>query len=112
MGNPAAEGVEGTRKSLPRFSGRTCLIRMELGDVSKGPGPPGGSACKESACSGRDPGSIPESGRSAGGGTGCPLQGSGEFQGLCRAWGRKEAVATERRSLFKRPYLVEIRVYG
>lgn len=100
MGNPAAEGVEGTRKSLPRFSRRTRLIRLELGDVSKGPEPPGGSAGEESACSARDLGSIPESGRSAGGGTGCPLQGSGEFQGLCRPWGRKEAEATERRSLF------------
>ena len=38
---------------------------------------PGGSAGKESACSAGDPGSIPGSGRSAGGGKGCPLQHSG-----------------------------------
>ena len=36
----------------------------------------GGSAGKESACNAGDPGSIPELGRSAGGGTGYPLQSS------------------------------------
>ena len=35
---------------------------------------PGGSAGKESACNAGDPGSIPELGRSAGKGMGCPLQ--------------------------------------
>ena len=38
---------------------------------------PGGSAGKESACKAGDPGSIPGSGRSAGEGTGYPLQCSG-----------------------------------
>ena len=35
---------------------------------------PGSSAGKESACSARDPGSIPGSGRSSGEGIGCLLQ--------------------------------------
>jgi len=35
---------------------------------------PGSSAGKESACNGGDSGSIPESGRSPGEGTGYPLQ--------------------------------------
>ena len=35
---------------------------------------PGGSDGKESACNARDPGSIPESGRSTGEGNGYPLQ--------------------------------------
>ena len=35
---------------------------------------PGCSAGKESTCNAGDPGSIPESGRSAGEGIGCPLQ--------------------------------------
>ena len=35
---------------------------------------PGGSDCKESACSAGDPGSIPESGRSPGEGNGNLLQ--------------------------------------
>ena len=35
---------------------------------------PGGSDCKESACSMRDPGSVPGLGRSPGGGNGYPLQ--------------------------------------
>ena len=35
---------------------------------------PGGSDVKESACNAGDPGSIPESGRSAGEGIGHPLQ--------------------------------------
>ena len=35
---------------------------------------PGGSAGKEPACDAGDPGSVPGSGRSAGGGIGCPLQ--------------------------------------
>ena len=35
---------------------------------------PGSSACKESACNSRDPGSVPGSGRSAGEGIGYPLQ--------------------------------------
>ena len=35
---------------------------------------PGGSVSKESACSAGDPGSIPGSGRSPGGGNGNPLQ--------------------------------------
>ena len=39
-------------------------------------GLPGSSAGKESACNAGDHGSIPELGRSAGGGTGYPLQSS------------------------------------
>ena len=39
-----------------------------------GQGFPGSSAGKESACHAGDPGSIPESGRSAGERLGCPLQ--------------------------------------
>ena len=35
---------------------------------------PGSSACKESACNSRDPGSVPGSERSAGDGIGYPLQ--------------------------------------
>ena len=35
---------------------------------------PGSSARKESVCNARDPGSVPGSGRSAGGGIGYPLQ--------------------------------------
>ena len=38
---------------------------------------PGNSTGKESACNAGDPSSIPESGRSAGEGNGCPLQYSG-----------------------------------
>ena len=53
----------------------------------------GRSAGKESACNAGDPGSIPGSGRSPGGGHGNPLQYS------CLAgyspWGCKESDATE-----------------
>ena len=40
-------------------------------------GSPGGSDGKESACNARDPGLVPGSGRSSGGGQGNPLQYSG-----------------------------------
>ena len=50
---------------------------------------PGGSHCKESACSAGDTGSIPGSGRSLGGGNGNPLQYSclenPMARGACRA---------------------------
>ena len=47
--------------------GDICIFKTDLGF-------PGGSAGKESACNAGGPSSIPGSGRSAGEGTGCPLQ--------------------------------------
>ena len=44
VGKPGGRESEGTWKSSSRFSGRTRLIRLRLGPVSKCPGPPGGSA--------------------------------------------------------------------
>ena len=63
---------------------------------------PGGSDCKASACNVGDPGSIPGSGRSPGGGNGNPLQysclenvhGLRSLVGYC-PWGRKELDMTE-----------------
>ena len=49
------------------------VIEFE-GQVCNHGGFPSGSNSKESACSTRDPGSIPESGRSPGEGNGYPLQ--------------------------------------
>ena len=43
---------------------------------------PDGSVGKESTCNARDPGSIPESGRSSGEGIGYPLQ----YSGLENSW--------------------------
>ena len=57
---------------------------------------PGSSACKESACNSRDPGSVPGSERSAGDGIGYPLQYSDleNFKdcivhGVAKSWTRK-----------------------
>ena len=66
---------------------------------------PGGSESKESACTARDPGSIPGLGRSPGGGHGIPLQyscvenpyGQRSMVG-CSTWGCKESDTTERLS--------------
>ena len=50
------------------------------------------SGGKEATCNARDPGSIPESGRSSGEGIGYPLQYSGlEFLGFPGSSGGKEA---------------------
>ena len=51
------------------------MIRIQLPHVGKDLGGfPGGSDSKESACNAGDPGLIPGSGRSPGGGNGNPLQ--------------------------------------
>ena len=62
----------------------------------------GSSVGKESACNARDPGSIPGSGRSPGGGHGNPLQYSCLENPVDRGaladhsqWGRKELDTTE-----------------
>ena len=62
---------------------------------------PGGSAGKESTCNVGDLGSVPELGRSPGGGHSHPLQYSclGKFHGQrslagCNPWGRKESDMT------------------
>ena len=64
---------------------------------------PGGSAGKEPACNAGDPGSIPGSGRTPGGGHGNPLQYSclenpHRQRGLVgySPWGLKELDTTER----------------
>ena len=66
---------------------------------------PGGSDGKESACNARDPSSIPELGRSPGGGQGNPLQYSclenshGQRNPVGYSpWGRRESDMTERLS--------------
>ena len=64
---------------------------------------PGGSECKESACSAGDPGLIPGSGRSPGEGNGYPLQYTclkipmdrGVWQATYSTWGHKELDTTE-----------------
>ena len=64
---------------------------------------PGGSECKESACSAGDPGLIPGSGRSPGAGNGYPLQYTclkipmdrGVWQATYSTWGHKELDTTE-----------------
>ena len=66
-------------------------------------GVPGGSECKESACSAGDPGLIPGSGRSPGAGNGYPLQYTclkipmdrGVWQATYSTWGHKELDTTE-----------------
>ena len=65
-------------------------------------GSPCGSAGKGSACNAGDLGSIPELGRSPGGGTGLPIPvfWPGEFHGLYSPWGHKELDTTEWLSLF------------
>ena len=64
-------------------------------------GSPCGSAGKGSACNAGDLGSIPELGRSPGGGTGLPIPvfWPGEFHGLYSPWGHKELEMMERLSL-------------
>ena len=61
---------------------------------------PGSSGVKESACSARDPSSIPGSGRSPGEGKAYPLQYSGLENSMdCTVHGgHKESVMTERLS--------------
>ena len=66
---------------------------------------PGGSDGKESACNVGDPGSIPGSGRSPGGGNGNPLSilawkipWTEEPGGLQLPWGHKELDITEQLS--------------
>ena len=64
---------------------------------------PGGSECKESACSTGDPGLIPGSGRSPGEGNGYPLQYTclkipmdrGVWQATYSTWGHKELDTNE-----------------
>ena len=63
---------------------------------------PGSSSGKESTCNAEDPGSIPESGRSPGGGRGNPLEYSclenphGQRSlGSYSPWGRKESDMTK-----------------
>ena len=71
---------------------------------------PGGTDGKESACNAGDPGAIPWSGRSPGGGLGNPLQhfclenphGWRTLAGYS-PWGRKELDATERLTLWCGP---------
>ena len=61
---------------------------------------PGSSVGKESTCNAGDPGSIPGSGRSAGGGKGYPLQYSGLENSMdCIVHGVTELDMTERLSL-------------
>ena len=66
---------------------------------------PGGSDGKESACSVRDLGSIPRSGRSPGEGNSTPAFLPGEFHRQRNlagysSWGQKKSDTTERISLF------------
>ena len=49
------------------------MERRQVGEIRQ-VGVPNSSSGKESACNAGDPGSIPESGRSAGEGIGYPLQ--------------------------------------
>ena len=60
-------------QSLTVIDALLLLIRMMISSIN---GVPGGSVSKESACNVGDLGSIPESGRSPGGGNGNPLQHS------------------------------------
>ena len=57
-----------------RRTGQRWGHRVRWGVRFRSPAFPGGSDCKESACSVRDPGSIPGSGRSPGEGNGYSLQ--------------------------------------
>ena len=74
--------------------------------IQKAWGFPGSSAGRESACNAGDPGSIPRSGRSPGGGHGNPLQysclvsrhGQRSLAGYS-PWGRKESDRTRRLSI-------------
>ena len=73
-----------------------------MAGVERGRGLPGSSAGKESSCIAGDPGSIPGSGRSPGGGHGNPLQysclekphGQRSLAGYS-PWGGKELDRTE-----------------
>ena len=67
---PGAPSIK-LNESFPWFGGS-----QKSGFLCKLTEVPGGSAGKESACNAGDPSSIPESGRSAGEGTGYPLQDS------------------------------------
>ena len=71
----------------------------------RGYGLPCGSVGKESACSARDPGSAPGSGRSLGEGNGNPLQysclGNPMDRGAC--WARVHGVARVRQDLATKP---------
>ena len=75
---------------------------------------PGSSAGKESGCSAGDPGSIPGSGRSPGGGNGNPLQyfclesphGQRSLAGYS-PWGCKESDTTELLSKGQHRYIQE-----
>ena len=66
---------------------------------------PGGSVCKESACSASDPGSVPGLGRSPGEGNGYPRQYSCLENSTDRAlmgyspWGLKEPGTSEQLTL-------------
>ena len=74
--------------------------------IKKAWGFPGSSAGRESACNAGDPGSIPRSGRSPGGGHGNPVQysclvsrhGQRSLAGYS-PWGRKEVDRTGRLSI-------------
>ena len=57
---------------------------------------PGGSASKESACDTGDWGSIPESGRSPGGGNGNPLQYSCLENPMDRGAGRLQSMGSQK----------------
>ena len=54
---------------------------------------------KKSPCNARDPGLIPEAGRSPGDGNGNPLQYSCLENSMDRLWGHKESDTTERLTL-------------
>ena len=92
---------------IQRHSPNSCLKSLPRGSLWQGYEINWASlvAGKESACSAGDPGSIPGSGRSPGGGHGNPLQysclenphGQRSLAGY-RLWGHKESDMTERLS--------------
>ena len=94
-------------KSSPRLSLAGLWNKLSI---------PGSTAGKESACNAGDPGSIPELGRSPGGGHGNPLQysclenphGQRSLAG-CRPWGHKDMTeglsAHEIRSMLDKAFI-------
>ena len=93
------ESHKGTKRKGD--SGQIAFDKAFAGDRASS----GGTDGKESACSARDPGLIPGSGRSPGEGKGYPLQYSGleipwtEIQSMESPWGHKVSNRTEQLTL-------------
>ena len=97
VGDDTDPQTQETMLQLPKGRGRDRQVHTATNKAF-----PGGSAGKESACKAGDPGSVPGSGRSPGGGNGSPTLAfwPGESHGQrslagYSSWGHKELDTTE-----------------